>query len=239
MKTRKRRSLVSATLAALSVTFFSGCSAIGFLIGSGVDGGKSERDTITVSQLESLQTSDKIEIRNKNETELRGKFIKLEPLSEREFADAYEEFRVNHAAERFPRLRDTLIVQRRFSNSSFRYRFEGFVPGRLVTRQISDGEKVMLLIARLETISNTDGGPVDLTTWIQMLNSNSVPFVSSLVVKTDSSEVNVNINDIMIVERTNLRNAKWVGLALGLAADVGVVAYAVSNMRSFGIGGGW
>lgn len=234
MKTRKRRSLVSAILAALSVTFFSGCSGIGFLVGSGIDGGKPERDTVAISQLESLQQSDKIEIIYKNGAELTGKFAKLELLPERELADAYEQFRFKHLAYKFPRLGDTLIVQRRFSNSSFRYTFEGFVPGRLVTRQISDGEKVMLQIARLETIENSDGSSVDLATWTQLLNTNNVPFASSLVVKTDSADVNVNINLIQRIERTNSRNAKWVGLALGLAADVAVLFYAASNM-SFGI----
>ncbi len=239
MKTKKRESLTSAMLAILSAALFSGCSLIGFLVGSGIDGGKAERDTVAISQLESLQQSDKIEIVNKNAAEMRGQFKQLEPLPDSGFAKAYEQFRVEHLADNFPRFGDTLLVQRRFSGSSLRYRFEGFVPGRLLARQISDGKKAVLQIARLETITNTDGSPIDLATWIQMLNSNGVPFASSLIVKTDSAEIKVNINDIQRIERVNSRNAKWVGVGLGLVADIAVLVYLGSNMKIGFRGTGW
>jgi hypothetical protein len=220
-----------------SVALFSGCSLGGFFIGKAIDDAKPDRDTVAFHRLEALPQFSSIEIIQKNGTMMPGKFIRLEPQGEPEYADVYEKFRLNHLAENaFPRLGDTILVQTYSSEVWSKFEFSGFAPGGVRAKRIPGRVTALLRQIHLQSATFADGTPINLGVWGLMLEENIVPFTSSLIVKTDSAEVNLSLNDVQRIERSYSKGAaKWIGLGIGICVDVALVAAGMSSM-SFGFG---
>jgi hypothetical protein len=222
MKTRMHTSFESFVIAVVLAGFLSGCSLAGFLFGNAIDKAKHDRDTVAVRNLEKLPRYDRIDITMKNTESMQGKFVRLQSRSNQEYAEAYDQFRRDYRADSaFPRLGDTLLTQSYSSDSWIPYEFMGFETGGICARSIPQGERTTLRQYDLQSVRLADGTSIYLAKWAELVAQNDVPLTSSVVIKNDSGEVFVNLNDVRRIERAyGGSHAKWIGLGIGICGDV-------------------
>jgi len=147
----------AALVVLLLLTFSSGCSLIGYGIGTAIDNGRPNVVPVHDSRADNLGTGEKVYcIANDGEV-IRGKVKGYSQLTPEEYAHRYEiSRRENTASMNLPALHTPIKVTA-LSESEFEYRFEGFdihcsESGKLPTMYLIWGEASEPIEVRLANI---------------------------------------------------------------------------------------
>lgn len=232
------RFVVNAALLFFCVASICGCSLIGFGIGSAIDGGKADIDTLQVDVATTLDDGDKIRIVLSDSTVIEGVYKSTGHSDSIQYARRYEAFLESWKGEAsFPKLGETLFLHTKSGRLPSEYSFRGFGMQTLnLNVKAADTLAVVLFpLSRLTALENEQGTMLDLSTLQRMNKAGQLPRDVSLHVATNQNFSQVPVDDILYVEKENTKNAKWTGGAIGLLIDV-ALAVAISNIDFFGGG---
>ena len=230
------RSIFAAFLLLCS-TGLSGCSLIGFGTGALIDGGKQDTENLNTGEAMKLDKGDELRIVLVDSTTVKGTYNGVTLCDSETYAKQYTDFlKSRHADDTpFPALGDTLLLDTKTSESSNRLLFRGFRPGLVRLQYTGSPFYTNIPFSQFTALENRDSVKLEAGMLERMDNAGQLPNDVSLVVQTNGDTMRVPLNDIDHCEKAVSKNARWIGLGVGLAADVAAVV-AISNIKFFGKG---
>lgn len=232
-----QRLFVQSALLLFCISVFCGCSICGFLVGKEIDDAVPDKDTLQVEAAINLRPGDEVRISLVDSTVVEGIYKEVAALDSSVYALRYGRFLQSVSPYvTFPRLGDTLLLTTKGDKSQWVYLFRGYGIGTLNIRGLGQSRITSIAFKHLTALENRAGVKLDLGMLETMSNARQLPRDVSLVVKTKLETSRVPLDDIYLLERTNAKNVKIVGLAIGLVVDI-IVLTSV-NLNLFGGSGG-
>ena len=226
------RLFVQPALLLFCISVFYGCSIIGISIGKEIDDAIPDKDTLQVNAAINLRPGDEVRISLVDSTVVEGIYKEVGALDSSAYALRYARFLQSVSPDvAFPHLSDTLLLTTKGDKSQWVYLFRGYGIGTLNIRGLGQSRITSIAFKHLTALENRADVKIDLGMLDSMSNARRLPRDVSIVVKTKLETSRVPLDDIYLVEKTNAKNAKIVGLTIGLVVDIIVVA--TSSLRLF------
>jgi hypothetical protein len=258
MENSKSRFICLAILSSCA-TVLTGCSLLGFGIGSAVEQGQPGPQILISNGLDTLPVDTKVLVVKKNGTKVEGVFKGVSPAPRTvayvNYGVEFERWRnlPGHESIHLPSFggKVQILVTMPRSTISAVGRFAGFDRGtiRLITGEY--GETVEYDVASVKEVQHTPG---DVTTADNLkhafaegvpLACGQVQYEPTAALQLEGSSSpgfarveEIPLTDLRAVHLWEHTNARWVGLGIGAAIDVIVVIAAVDaySHMSFGFG---
>ena len=251
MKEIRGMSLQSVTLPAvlaLSV-LLSGCSAVGLGVGAAIDKAQSDRKVVEGWKVGTIKPGRWATVCLSDGSQVAGIFENLADLPEAEYADTYSRMRAEQAdAVALPAIGDTLVIAYRKGRAA-KYEFRGF--GYRYTRSagivslkkkkfpaaryqylsahsIAESKLEEFYLDDLQQTTARNGNVVEGFQIRKLANEGKIPLKSAIALRTPGGKNFISIERIRTLQVSRKKNAKWIGLALGLAVDVVCVIHMAS-----------
>jgi hypothetical protein len=226
------RSIVQSVLLLFCISVFCGCSIIGFSVGAAIDGSKPDKDILYVDAAFNLRPDDEVRISLVDSTVIEGTYKQLEALDSSVYASRYARF-VQSASPNitFPRLGDTLLLTTKADTArQWVYLFRGFGAGILNLQRLDHFQIGKIAFGHLSALEIRGGVRIDLGMLERMSNAGRLPRDISLVVQNKRHTLSVAFDDIKFVEKSNSKNAKWIGLGVGFALDAIIITASLISL---------
>ncbi|HCV43331.1 MAG TPA: hypothetical protein DGH68_07590 [Bacteroidetes bacterium] len=195
-----------------------GCSLIGFGIGAISDSSSRDGDAVPIVELRGLKERDGIAVVLQSGRRIEGDFISVREENAGIYRERYIAAVADLRAEGcVPLLDDSITFASR--NAPWlkeRGEFRGVDPGAMVVNQ--SGRRVVVSdLGELKADSSAD---VDLFFFSALVRERKLPFLTkSVLMKVKGDTTEVLVVDLVRVEVSEPRNAKFIGLAIGAAID--------------------
>lgn len=233
------RLFAHSALLLFCISVFWGCSLCGLVVGKEIDDAKEDKDTLQVEAAINLRPGAEVRISLADSTVVEGDYIQVSALDSSIYALRYERFLQSVSPDvAFPHLGDTLLLTAKGDKSQWVYLFRGYGLGTLNIRGLGQSRITSIAFKHLTSLENRAGVKIDLGMLERMSDARQLPRDVSLVVKTKLDTSRVPLDDISLVERTNVKNAKIVGLTIGLVVDI-IILTSVSLNLFGNLGGGF
>jgi hypothetical protein len=232
-------------------TLLSGCSVIGFCVGSAVDPGKEGASVSIPDSLKNLLRETQVFVVKKDSTVVKGVFMGIaqvpDTMSASEYEEEYEQWKAQTGLDSslLPAIGTTIQVRVRVVAGKDLYagRFAGFEPGMLRIATPSQAQVISLKLIYIEEISDSLGHVSTSADALQQALDAGAPCCIRLEPSIQlAGQPGVPLDK---TARINLReegDGKWTGLNIGVTLDVaavlvvGVVAAVHEIERNFPIG---
>jgi hypothetical protein len=216
---------------------YSGCTAIGYGIGSAIDSHKQDYDTIPGWRAAGVERGKNIALTTRNGEELKGEYLGLDTVTTSQYARWYNDNREKYQKEvPLPALGDSIIFSILKPAREYKGEFLGFDNQCICVRLLGAFRKYNMNY--LERISDKNGNLIELQKLKNLSSEGKIPALSAVMVRT-AVMVKTNVDTIRVptatvsqIEIPSDKNAKWIGLVIGAVVDVAIVA--VSNMNRDG-----
>jgi len=203
-----------------SVTL-SGCSVIGYLIGSGVDGRHGQFDQSNVKELSRMLPGTRIMVTMQDGTAYVCEFQEISFRVPAEYRRRYQAWRTSDSLTQvFPAIDDTVSLTQGIASSKvLAGKFKSFTP-----------DAIWLLADTLRSI------PLDSIRWVadhksrkiqgellrKVILSGTMPTNSArIVLDCDAGEVSPRVDSVLVVEKwSESGTGTFWGLAIGLTLDM-------------------
>ena len=226
------RKVFIAPLAASALFFFSGCSLVGFGLGSRADSSRPDEYLFTPSGLDSIKSGATIEVTKRDSSVTVGQFERLAHTPSAEYtARCNQAMLALSNGTKMPALSDSvkIVTHDLHGRRAFSGRLVGFGSG--VVWLASESRLVGLHVEAIDTLWKSTAVLVDGNTVRRHLNKGEIPFMpSALVVTTREGTKAISVDDILKVRQPVTKYGKWWGLAVGAVVDVGVYFYIASKI---------
>jgi len=229
---------VGYTLLVFCIFALCGCgSLVGFGIGAIVDGSKPDKDTLHVGGSVDLASGEEIRILLLDSTVVEGSYRQYAPLDSVVYDLRYKKF-LDGAGDygALPGIGDTLIVEINTGSQQYWYLFRGFGSGYIIVRRLDRPIISHQWFTNLASVRHPDGSSYDLQMFKMMDESARLPRDASLVVENKAGILRVPLDDIGFIEKQHSKNARLVGLGIGLAVDITAIIIWSGSDHSFGLG---
>jgi hypothetical protein len=238
----------------LSAIITSGCSMVGLGTGMVIDDSRSDEKTIEGWKCGSIKKGTRATVHLKDGEHIEGVFEGLSELPLDEYKTRYSRFRVAYARDlSLPEIGDTLRItdwkgdQGMHEFGGFGYRYKS-LPRRskeersavcqyLSAMAIDHNEQREFRLKYLDEIVIRDGNVIGAEKMEDLASQGKIPLKNVMAINNAYGNRHlVNIENIKSIEVPRKKNAKWIGLGLGLLVDGAIVAIAIaiSSMPSWG-----
>lgn len=221
---------------------FGGCTVIGYMIGGEIDDGRQDRDTLFVNPKMNPGPGDDVRALLSDSTVIEGEFAGLDALDESDYERRYARFRKEHEEIALPMPGDTLIGRFSAGKATFVSVFHGFGDRTLTIRMVNQSAVVELRFTQASTMALGNGTQLDLAMLESMSKAGRLPRNISVVVQTEANAMRIPLDDILLIERINTRNARWIAGGFGLAVDAAIIIIMSTRHHTlnwFSFGGGF
>jgi len=213
-----------------------GCSVIGYNVGSTLDGGKPARQFNTPSEKGySIPWDARIEIVTTHGSIVKGAFRGIvhapDTISEAEYAADLDLWKTEKAKDStwIPSLGAGINVQVRAPAKKYAYtgHFAGFDRGVLKVACSPPSAMVALKVDFVDAVADSTGRLIANHEAVVRALEDGVPFTSRQVptpaiVLDNGTEITVPLREIQTVYELKPGPGKWIGLGIGILADVAV-----------------
>ncbi len=231
----KNKSVAMAVLVALA-NCISGCSVVGLGVGLAIDGATKDEKAIDKYQCGEIKCNTKTVFHLNNGSTISGLFDGLENKREEEYNSEYIEFTENHKSDIFlPAIGDTLRIVYIDGYRGW-HEFLGFdcspgLSGKLMkeskrfscacisTNELGSNVKKEYLLEYLQEIKDNNGHSATGEELGHLILHTSVPLRSRMAIIGDSGFEYVTIEEVASIDIPRSKNAKWIGLGIGLFID--------------------
>jgi hypothetical protein len=227
-----------------------GCTVIGLSTGLIIDAASSDANRTQVEDLPRVERGKRIEIATKDNTTIAGIFDTVRSLPDSVYVRNITE---SSHQTRLPRPHDSIAVyltdstelrglfsefhymsDRRPSSLKFGFTIGPIVPVECELIGTAPNNIPLNYISHLQT---TNGTQYDGEAIRSLADARQLPINSAVDVLNGRDRLNIEFDDIKFVDVKRSKNAKWIGLGVGLLLDAVVfVAIAIDGF-DFGTGG--
>jgi hypothetical protein len=245
--------LVICTAIAFSV---SGCSLIGYKIGSAIDKSKPDTETIEGWDCGNIKEGTKVTVNLRDGKYLEGVFDDLRESPADEYTGRYEEFRTAFANDlSLPGIGDTLRIiywksdqgQHEFDGFGYRYKSPtqrgeddtSTLCQYLSATSTKQNDMKEFRLRYIDEISTNHGDTVDAKKIKTLASEGKIPLKNIMVINDlYGNRESVNVENIRSIEVPGRKRGRRTGLAIGVVLDVAYVAIALSVASTGGYGFG-
>ena len=252
MNIQTKLSLAIVLLVAAAVVLqLSGCSLIGFGVGSIIDASKSDSLLIPGWRIETIKPGEGIRVLLKNGEEVRGTYMGHNPIPQEKYAARYADFQRSKQEElSIPALGDSITITLESGTQGKRLLLgfdHQYLSGKLKqeadsalglssyiisVKHMHDTTSGMVFLHRVDKIVDSRGNEVKGKILQRLAYQREIPLLSSLAVKQQIKTVHIPMEEVYQIEVPKKGNLKWTGLAIGAAVDVLVIIIlAVSDSQ--------
>jgi hypothetical protein len=208
--------------------YLNGCFIIGFGIGLSEDQPKIDSFNITTKEIIQLEPETPIILYLNNGDILKGKFVKLECISNEDYLKEYNKFLIENNIDLwFPSFNDTVGIN---SLNNHGYIFNGFDFGCIKLKSILNDLERNTYFDQIIYISSRDGNKLQAKTVIEYMKSGTVPLRSNLVVKNELDIFTIPPHTIIKGEIEPSYSNRIIGLLIGATIDI-VLLYSITPER--------
>jgi hypothetical protein len=249
LNTQTKLSLAIVLLVAVAVVLqLSGCSLIGFGIGSVIDSAGPDSVLIPGWKVKTIKPGEEIIVILKDGQKIEGTYEGMEPVPKVEYAKRYASFRKQKSEEfSLPALGDTITIelksgvrgQREFFGFDHQYlsaKLEEEKDSTLIytsymvsVRQLGDTTSGMVFLNKIEKIIDTHGNVVDGEALQELAFEGQIPLLSEIVLGPRVGINSVAMEKVYQIQVPKRGNAKWTCLGIGAAIDVIVIIVALAS----------
>ena len=222
-------------LASICTSFLlNSCSLIGFGIGAAVDSKTPKTSNIYKNQIDTLEIGNKVEIILFDGKKKYGKFGGIVEVYDQNFHREYNIIKNSLASQvNMPNVNDTLLIfLSNEKNVGKLGLFKGFESGRLWYKHFYSNEYSDIELARIDNFIINYEYNVDSVQINDLIVKQTFPNFMHLKIDThNKTSENLPLVAVSKIQITNKRNAKFIGLGVGLAIDVIISAMAIKSMQ--------
>lgn len=217
------RTFSTAFLILAFVLPLSGCSAVGFVIGSLSDSSRPDYDTVGTSKVWQLRPNQDIVVLKTDGTQISGELFMVDTIPGTEYHKAYDIVKLEPEGSGMPAIGDTVNITFRsgIRRPSLQGIFVGFDPGIFHIRLREN-----LVTIPLETVNALNGHQntsVNIDTVRGCISRGLVPFMSQLLLNNGTETRGIRLDGVREIYLENYHSAKWIGLGVGVALDILII----------------
>lgn len=234
MKT-KTKLLTIVFLTSISASYLlNSCSLIGLGIGASVDKKTSETSKIYKNQIDQLEIGNKVKITLLDGDIKNGKFGGVVQIYDQNFHLEYDSIKnsLNNQVI-IPNINDTILIylvsDKNEGNLGI---FKGFESGKLWYRYFYSHEFSEIELSLIDNIMVNYRYGIDSLQISHFILKQKFPGFIMMKMQIGGIEEIIPYNKISSIQVLNKRNAKFVGLGIGLAIDTIIAVAAVRSMQS-------
>jgi hypothetical protein len=218
--------LILLLIGAEVVFGYSGCTAIGFGVGAIIDSQKADYDTIPGWYSTSIWRGEDIRVTKKTGEELNGKYLGLETLADSQYAPLYNECRDKYKKEiSLPALGDSISIVTRESGKEYKGEFLGFDAQYIwVNTRMWRPNRQQVDMGKVDRITDQNNNLIDVKGLRDLSSEGEIPALSTVALKTNSETLHIPTAEVDQMVAPADKNAKWNGLAVGVAIDITIGA---------------
>jgi len=223
----KKYAVLLMVLATSAMLILSGCTVIGYSIGSNLD-----RRRISPSQTEVISSSCDIRVRKTNGSVLRGTYLGLRYLSLAEYGEASKECQRrfgNHVL--IPAIGETVsLLDAMTGDMKLEFRgFGGSNPGReyMLVGEWDQNQPQILSLRWAKSIVDMNGNVTEIDSIRSWLAQGKIVSRSAIALWNDRGELHIPINQVRSLEWTPARTNTVILTVMGATIDASVILLAI------------
>lgn len=219
-------------LAAVVVLLFlmSGCSVIGLAIGADVDRGKPDKKDYAISEIERIKPGKEVTVVLNTKDMISGKYLRTTQISDHEYELIFSEFREKSSdLATIPGPGDTITI---FDLAGRQWTFEliGYNYDYLRVKPAGKTEPIVFLIRNIAQIADQDKKVISGEELDMMIAEKKIPVIQAMVLNINGDTVVLATSKVDRVFSIDKKNRIWKGLAIGLAIDLALVIWFITQL---------
>ncbi len=247
VKAHHSQILLAIIAAICLVPILTGCSVVGFAVGTAIDGSHPKYSAVEDGKLDDVKDGKQVIVKLDDSTEIAGKFGGNSLTDDSIYIRTYTQARTEIASQLIlPGIGDTV---------AFSYPSGAMLSGTLVGFQqkfpsspcstyvvlnsAGNGVKTQERLKYLPFLYRSKSDSLETSKICDLIAERKIPLMSQLTVIDSIGYKDIPMERVTEVQVKNKRSAKWIGLGIGLGVDAAMVAFliALSNMTL--VGGEW
>ncbi len=227
---------ICSSTAAMLIAMTQGCTMIGHSIGESID--KNPR-TLDYFEAGKLKAGDEKIIVLRDSSIVKGKFLGLDTLNEREYQDLY--MRVSNRLDDpgdLPQIGDTLLSSTRLVLKNFNcvsnkvpIQWDKYHEARHFTlnfESLPGGKPRQLNLSEIDNLNFAGGRSYNKSHLLRLAFNGDLPIKSRMLLAVNDTLTSIELNDIARIDRiTTGRKGTWIGTVTGAVLDAGVIAFTI------------
>jgi hypothetical protein len=220
---------------------FTGCSVIGFGIGSAIDSSKPKEKIVPGWEVQTIKPGNKIMLILKDGSGLEGKFLGLDRVPEQEYAEAYSRIRQQKPeGVLLPEIGENITITDTLGKE-WAYQFLGYDFRHIVLRPQGETESIRMSLNLMSRIVDNQGNIIEGETIRKLFSENRLPLLSAISIRQEPILNRIPESGIEVpVETTRValdkiyqikvpikKQAALTGFLIGAVVDVTVIIIAV------------
>lgn len=233
MKTISRFIIVLLACSA-SMLNLSGCTLCGFGVGCIVDAcTPSNGETLPPSAILRSRRGDDLKIQTTSSDNYDGTFTSIDTNWTQDYSAEYEAARIKLAGgdTLIPALGELLEFSDNHDDQLMTVAFLGFDYGESIWIAPQDDSITRTLpLSNVSSLHNKAGLVYNTEVLRSLLDQKRIPVRISLTMNAARKTVTLPMSEVKQVENDDIKYGKYIGLGVGLAIDIAIIA-ALSSMR--------
>ena len=219
-------------------SFLNGCSVVGYHIGDAIDPAYPVEPNHVAADASTLAPNTNVVIQKKDGTELEGDFLGTGQVADtivvEHYENEFEQWRLRRDPEssgQMPPFGTSVRIRVSVPPREKTYAgwFAGFDPGMIRVYSYSQNRILPLKLEYVEGVDDSLGQVIVRREEIAQVVNGGVPVASHPGFKPGVLLEGKPGIPLYEIESMHHPGGKWVGLAIGIAVDIGVVALVVSK----------
>lgn len=227
-----------------------GCTILGMGVGSIVDSRPGDKGYLEIGN---LKTGDKRYFSMRDGTVIKGEFIWMDTLDATDYRliqtdlqDSLNQFLgISLIGDTLVGM-DTLVIEK----FEYTYRQQTIRPSdyfesqylTLVAKSLRNSRIRRFCLSDIEKLTFSNGKTLGRPDLMKAAYAGFIPLNSRAIIKTDSTDISLNLNDIKKTSRVKTHKGLTIGLLTGLFLDLAalaIMAAVASSSEGLYNGGGW
>lgn len=216
--------------AIMLLCLMSGCSVIGLAIGASADGGKSDKEDYAISEIEFIKPGKEVTVVLNTKDMISGKYLRTTQISDHEYDLLFGEFREeSRNLSGIPAPGDTITI---FDLAGRQWTFEliGYNYDYLTVRRLGETEPIVFFIRNIARIADRDKKLISGEELEMMIAEKRIPVIQAMALDIDGDTVVLATSKVDRVYSIDKKNRIWKGLAIGLAIDLALVIWFITQL---------
>jgi hypothetical protein len=219
--------LILLLFGTVAIFGYSGCTAIGYSIGEGIDSQRPDYDTIPGSHVASIEQGKDIKLTMETGEELKGEYLGVDMVAASQYAESYNEVRERYQKDiRLPALGDSISFITQNFGREYKGEFSGFENQYMwiMVMGISGILREKIDMSKLEKITVAGGNLIEVQKLINLSLGGKIPgLYTEVTLRTDSDTSRIPTANVSRIEIPNRKNGRWVGLGIGALIDAAII----------------
>ena len=234
MRLASQNKVITITLLLAAVIMLlcllNGCSVIGLAIGASADGGKPDKEDYAISEIERIKPGKEVTVVLNTKDMISGKYVRTTRITDQEYDSIFGGFREKSSdLAAIPGPGDIITI---FDLAGRQWTFEliGYNYDYLRVKPVGKTEPIVFLIRNIDEITFRDKDTISVEELKMMITEKKMPVLQGMVLNINGDTVVVATSKVDRVFSIDKKNRIWKGLAIGLAIDIALVIWFITQL---------